>query len=190
MLWNHKKRKKTEQEELGSGLTVGQRFDLVDTATEIASRGFNGGSKNPLNWMTGSMAMADIAISAGTAKRGDFVAAGGSAFAAQGSAMLAFPVGVTMGEMIGNFILPVAGGVVGGIIGGGIASLVTDKAVRVASTRLFHGFALSRPRVRFGGNFKDSQPAYNMRQKAEQELSSSLLNARRYLGREAQLMHQ
>jgi hypothetical protein len=65
-----------------------------------------------------------------------------------------------------------------------------DKIARTETQRAVNLMTASRPRVRFGGNFKDSQPAYTMRQKAEQELSGSLLNARRYLGREAQLFHQ
>jgi hypothetical protein len=65
-----------------------------------------------------------------------------------------------------------------------------DKIARTETQRAVNLMTTSRPRVRFGGNFKDSQPAYTMRQKAEQELSGSLLNARRYLGREAQLFHQ
>ena len=104
--------------------------------------------------------------------------------------MSAYPIGVTAGEVIGGFLLGPAGAVVGGIVGGGIASLVTDKKVRSGTQVILHDVIRSRPRVRFGGNFKDSQPAYTMRQKAEQELGSSLLNARRYLGREEQLMHQ
>ena len=78
MLWHSRHRRPQQQQpdQDGDGLTVGQRFDLVDTGIEVLSRGFNGGSKNPLNWMTGTMGMADIAISSGNAKRGDFVAAG------------------------------------------------------------------------------------------------------------------
>jgi hypothetical protein len=40
-----------------------------------------------------------------------------------------------------------------------------------------------------GGGYQDTQTAYTMRQRAAQELTGSLLNARPYLGKEAALMH-
>jgi phage tail tape-measure protein len=101
-----------------------------------------------------------------------------------------FMVGRAAGAAIGEFILPVVGVWVGSIVGGGVGAMVGDKIARSGTIRTIKMLNDARPRVRFGGNFKDTQPAYNMRQLAEQQLSSSLLNARRYLGSEAQLMHQ
>jgi hypothetical protein len=175
-------------------LTVGQRFDLADTAIEVISRGFGGGSKglfrNPLNWMTGTTAALDVGISSGTARKGNLIGAGVSAAGAEVAAAVGYTTGAAAGSIIGSFILPIIGTEVGAIVGGGIGSLVSDRKARTAIQKLYNFAEVSRPRVRFGGNFKDSQPAYTMRQKAEQELGASLLNARRYLGREAQLMHQ
>lgn len=82
------------------------------------------------------------------------------------------------------------GGPIGALVGVTVGSLVGDKIGRGGTQRFYKSVLDTVPLVRFGGDFKDSQPAYTMRQKAEQELSGSLLNARRYLGREAQLMHQ
>ncbi len=82
MLWHRGHRPKKTEVEQGDDLTVGQRFDLADTGIEVLSRGFNGGSKNPLNWMTGTMGALDVAISAGTAKRGDTAINGVAAGAA------------------------------------------------------------------------------------------------------------
>jgi phage tail tape-measure protein len=189
MLWR-RPRTREEQEELdrhSSGLTVGQRFDIGETAFDVFTRGAGG---NPLNWMTATLAGLDIGISTGTARKKNAAGAAASAAAAQAAGIVGFITGRAAGVAIGSFILPGVGTWAGGIIGGGVGSLVGDKKARVATQRLVNSIAIYRPRVRFGGNFKDSQPAYTMRAKAEQELSGSLLNARRYLGREAQLMHQ
>jgi hypothetical protein len=42
----------------------------------------------------------------------------------------------------------------------------------------------------FGGGYKDTERAPTMRQQAVQEMGQPALNARMYLGREAQLLHQ
>jgi hypothetical protein len=42
----------------------------------------------------------------------------------------------------------------------------------------------------FCGDYKDSEAAFTMRQRAVQEMGSSALNARRHLGSEAVMMHQ
>lgn len=44
--------------------------------------------------------------------------------------------------------------------------------------------------VNMGGNYEDSRVAYTMRQRASQEMGSSVMNARSWLGREAVLLHQ
>src|ERR1700722_9263495 len=109
MLWHSPKRK---DRDTPSDLTVGQRFDLVDTAIEIASRGMGGG-KNPLNWMTGTMAVADITFSSSTAKNGNAVGAGASALAAQATGMAVYVAAMSIGAEIGSFILPFAGTAIG-----------------------------------------------------------------------------
>jgi hypothetical protein len=185
MLWHSSKSKQKSEE---SDLSVGQRFDLMDSVIEIVSRA-GGGSKNPLNWATATMGAADVSISSGMAKRGNHVGAGASAVAGQVTGMTGYVAGATAGEVLGTFILPVVGTWIGGIVGGGVGSLAGDKFGRSTTQRLFNTVSDTRPRVRFGG-FKDSQPAYTMRQASEQQLRGSLLNARRYLGAEAQLFHQ
>jgi hypothetical protein len=54
----------------------------------------------------------------------------------------------------------------------------------------FAGFNRQGPGSGWAGDFEDYQAAYTMRQRAAQEMNSSLLNARRYLGQEAALFHQ
>jgi hypothetical protein len=44
--------------------------------------------------------------------------------------------------------------------------------------------------VNMGGNYEDTKIAYTMRQRAAQELGSSVVNARQWLGREALFLHQ
>ena len=188
MLWNHRhKPKKQEQQDQGSGFTIGQRFDMGETAWDVVSRGVSG---SPLNLMTLALGAADVSISTGTAKRGAAAGSAVSAGAAQVAGIAGFSVGRAVGAAVGTMILPGVGTWVGSIIGGGAGSMIGDKLARSGTMRTVNLMTASRPRVRFGGNFKDTAPAYTMRQKAEQELGSSLLNARRYLGREAQLMHQ
>jgi hypothetical protein len=194
MLWHHPKRKR-EREYQGDDFTIGQRMDIGEAAWDALGRGVQG---NPFNMMTLALAGMDVAISAGTAKRGNIIGAGTSAAAAQAAGLTGFiagrALGTEVGAIIGTSILPGIGTEVGAwagaIIGGGATAMISDRIARTGVQHFINDMKISRPRVRFGGNFKDSQPAYTMRQKAEQELGGSLLNARRYLGREAQLFHQ
>jgi hypothetical protein len=189
MLWRRNKHKDPKDDGLLANTTTGQKFDLFDTAIEVLSRGAGGG-KNPLNWATFSLGLTDVGISSGMAARGNMFTAGASAVAAQAVGMGGYAVGATVGETIGTFIAPGVGTFVGGVIGDGIGSMAGDVLARTGTTRLINKIkATGSQSIRFGG-YTDTLPAYNMRQKAEQELSGSLLNARRYLGREAQLMHQ
>jgi hypothetical protein len=191
MFWRRPKTKddRMEEEKLrkSGSFTIGQRFDIGETAWDIVSRGVAG---SPFNLVTLGIAGTDISISSGTARRGNTAGAGASAVAAQVTGLGGFMAGRVIGGAIGTFIAGLFGTSAGAIIGGGAGSMIGDKIARTGMQRTYNLAIASRPRVRFGGNFKDSQPAYNMRQKSEQELSSSLLSARRYLGREAQLMHQ
>ena len=188
MLWHRRhKPKKQELPDQGDGLTVGQRFDVGETAWDALGRGIQG---SPFNLMTLALAGADLAISTGTAKRGNAARAAAGAAAAQVTGLGGFLAGRAAGAAVGTFIAGPVGTTIGSVIGGGVGAMVGDKIARSGTIRTIKLLNDSRPRVRFGGNFKDTQPAYNMRQLAEQQLSSSLLNARRYLGSEAQLMHQ
>ena len=73
------------------------------------------------------------------------------------------------------------------------ATMVMDPIVRQDTMRFAERIADIGPssrRLQFGGRYEDNEVAYTMRQRAAQELGGSLLNARRYLGAEAALMHQ
>jgi hypothetical protein len=196
MLWNSPKRKKRrEDDEFLAGTTVGQRLDAFDLSMDVIARGGVGGPV--LNRTVLNMGMLDMAVSMGTAKRGEVITAGASAAAAQTAGLAGFwagrAVGTTVGAIVGEFLLPVGGAwvgsKVGSIVGAGVGALTADKMARSGVAHLIHDLHTTRTRVRFGG-FQDSMPAYTMRQRAEQELQSSVVNAQRYLGREAQLMHQ
>jgi hypothetical protein len=183
MFWRHPKRNSDRDQ---SSLSVGQRFDLAESATDVFYRAIGG---SPLNMFTLVAASLDIGISSANARRGNAGGAAVSAMGAQASGIAGWFGGEAAGSVIGSFILPGVGTYLGGVAGGAIGALTGDKLGRTATQHLFNAVNETRPRVRFGG-FRDSEPAYTMRQRAEQELGGSLLNARRYLGREAQLMHQ
>lgn len=93
---------------------------------------------------------------------------------------LAYSVGDVAGSVIAGPLAGMALGVVtehlGGVVGEGMQFL--------------HDFNHDLKHINMGGNYEDTQLAYTMRQKAAQELGSSVMNARQYLGKEALLMHQ
>lgn len=186
MLWHRQKQKDNN----GNDLSVGQQVDLGEAVADLWMKKATGSILN-----LGSLAGfgLDVSMSTAKAKRGNTMGAGISAVAAQGAGLSSWGVGGVVGATIGEFLLPFGGAVagfdIGEIVGSTAAALTVDKFVRTRTQRFFNAVKDTRPRVRFGG-FKDSQPAYTMRQRAEQELSGSLLNARQYLGKEAQLMHQ
>ena len=111
-----------------------------------------------------------------TAPKGEMVKRG-----AEGLSMLA---GQAFGGAVGGFALgplgEIAGQVIGGMVGEKVGAVVgpLEELARQAHT------------LNFGGEYKDTEAAYTMRQRAVQEMSTSSLNARRYLGSEAALMHQ
>jgi hypothetical protein len=97
-------------------------------------------------------------------------------------------VGVTTGSAIGAAIggfalgLPgeIAGGLIGGTVGEKVGAIV--EPLEKLGRQAYH--------LNFGGEYKDSEQAYTMRQRAVHEMGSSALNARMYLGKEAALFHQ
>jgi hypothetical protein len=74
----------------------------------------------------------------------------------------------------------IAGQIIGGTVGEKIGSTVAP--LEELSHQAYH--------LNFGGNYEDTEVAWTMRQRAVQEMGSSALNARQYLGKEAALMHQ
>lgn len=100
-----------------------------------------------------------------------------------------------MGPLAGGLV-GYAGTVVGGLVGGPVGALVGMQAQTFFQEGLtraiqsIHDFPAQIHGLHMGGNYQDSQTAFTMRQRAAQDMSTSLFNARAYLGREALLMHQ
>jgi hypothetical protein len=93
---------------------------------------------------------------------------------------------------LGVPLAALAGGVVGGPVGALAATLLLGPALEsnmAKGLQSFAEFGRNQRRLETGG-YKDTARAYTMRQRAAQELSGSLLNARQILGREAAYMHQ
>jgi hypothetical protein len=110
--------------------------------------------------------------------------------------------GFAIGAGIGS-IIPGAGTIIGGLIGAGIgiAGAIGGEAIGGAlakgparqlglGARAIVKTARAVDRIQFGGNFVDSRAAHTMRQRAVQEMSGSMLNARQFLGNEAIFLHE
>lgn len=107
------------------------------------------------------------------------------------------------GHKVGGFVKGVArtmaftaGDVLGTTLGGPLVGMllgsVTEKA-GAAFGDAFQAFSDFNKQVRhvnMGGNYEDTRLAYTMRQRAAQEMGTSVMNARTWLGKEAALMHQ
>lgn len=93
---------------------------------------------------------------------------------------IAFGLGDAIGTVLAG---PVAGIILGSIterLGGAVEEGV----------QFFNDFNRMSHHINMGGNYEDTRMAYTMRQRASQEMGSSVMNARRYLGSEGILMHQ
>lgn len=127
----------------------------------------------------------------------------------KGAAMFAIPQGVFMsafapkGHKASTLVGGTARGIfygLGDLIGTSVAGPVAGLALGMATegiggvvgdaVQMFHDFNHNITHVNMGGNYEDTRTAYTMRQRAAQELGSSVMNARQYLGKEAALMHQ
>ena len=120
------------------------------------------------------------AIGAVTAPRGHKISAltGGG---------IGFGVAAALGGAIGGaFGIPpnISAMVAGLIVGDGIDKFITNSVQSAVD------FGSNMRKARFGGDYRDTQTAYTMRQAASREMSSSLLNARQWLGQEGAFMHQ
>lgn len=127
-----------------------------------------------------------VAFAAGTASRGKMLETAGNEMSSQVGGLAGFEVGSVLGQAV--IPIPVLGGIVGGLVGGYIGSKASPR-VGTGIAKLVESVNSTRT-LNFGGNYKDTTVAYTMRQRAAQELGSSLLNARQYLGKEAVLMYQ
>jgi len=93
---------------------------------------------------------------------------------------IGFATGDLIGTALGGPMLGYAVGAAGERVGAGFEEGV----------QMLHDFAYKVKHINMGGNYEDTQIAYSMRQRAAQELGSSVLNARQWLGKEAAFMHQ
>jgi hypothetical protein len=103
------------------------------------------------------------------------------------------PRGKSIGNAMGGFMGSTFGAVVGGIFGGPIGAIagaaVLSKPIEDVTSKVINKFSSigrTSASLRAGGNYKDTQVAYTMRSRAAQELNGSLMNAKMYLGQEAQ----
>ena len=79
------------------------------------------------------------------------------------------------------------GGIPGMVVGMALDPIIKNAVGK--PIQALHDLGRNAHRLHTGGDYKDTQVAYTMRQAAAQEMSSSLLNARSYLGREAAFLH-
>jgi hypothetical protein len=112
-------------------------------------------------------------------------------------------VGMAVGGVIGGVVGAVAGAfapipgaslvgnIAGNLIGEGIGgALFEEPAQNIGMmARSIVKSARAIDTVQFGRGFQDSRDAYTMRQRAVQEMSGSMMNARQYLGNEAAFLH-
>ena len=80
------------------------------------------------------------------------------------------------------------GGTVGGIASGLVLGPIFEQKA-AAALQYIKETGQRTMKVNMGGDYLDTEAAYSMRQRAAQDMSGSLLNARQYLGKEAALMH-
>lgn len=88
------------------------------------------------------------------------------------------------GALIGGVLFGTPGAVVGGFLADEFFSKGVTNALQI-----MHDLPRDRARVNFTGGFQDSRNAFTMRQRAANELSGSLYNARAYLGQEGSFLH-
>lgn len=90
-------------------------------------------------------------------------------------------VGSTVGGMVGSVICATLFGLPGELLGGIVGGEVGEKAgpYEKLGREAYHS--------NFGGECKDSEPAYTLRQRTVQGMGSSALNSRLWLGKEAVL---
>jgi hypothetical protein len=89
---------------------------------------------------------------------------------------------------IGSFIGGAVFGLPGALAGGFLADEFFSSRVGKAVGRL-KDVARNQHHVNFSSGFEDSENAFTMRQRAVQEMSGSLMNARQYIGNEGSFMH-
>lgn len=103
-----------------------------------------------------------------------------SGFVGGAARTAAFAVGDVIGSMLG-----------GPLMGMALGSITEHAGETVGdAVQFFNDFNKMTKHINMGGNYEDTRVAYTMRQRAAQEMGTSVMNARTYLGKEAALMHQ
>lgn len=105
--------------------------------------------------------------------------------------MSAFVAGAT--DTLAFGAIDIAATALGGpILGFALGSVLGPKIGHVIGhgVQMFNDANRNIRHLNMGGDYKDTEIAYTMRQRAAQEMAGSIMNARRYLGQEALLMHQ
>jgi hypothetical protein len=99
-------------------------------------------------------------------------------------------------ETAGGVLGSMAGGAVGGLFFGPVGAFAGQMVGGEIGTRVgaviepLEKLGHQAYHLNFGGEYHDTEIAWTMRQRAVQEMGSSALNARQYLGKEAALFHQ
>lgn len=115
---------------------------------------------------------------------------GEAAFAPKGHKMsgliggAAKGVGFAVGDFLGSWLAGPVGGLALGLVGDHLGGYVEQ------GVQMLHDFNRNVKHINMGGNYKDTEVAYTMRQRAAQEMGSSIMNARQWLGKESIYMHQ
>lgn len=122
------------------------------------------------------------AYAAATAPRGQAISKGAGAGVGWGFTALAAG---TLGTLVGG---PAAGWVAS-VIAPMLLGDSVDKAV-ANMVQPVVDFGANQRKMRFGGDYRDTQVAYTMRSVAAREMSTSLMNARQWLGQEGAFLHQ
>lgn len=131
----------------------------------------------------------NIALMAGTAAYAFGTAPRGKAVANSIGSGLGFGVAGLIGGVLGGLV----GGAAGAYIGATAGQLLFERQTNAAIARPIQAlvdFDHKNRHVNFGGDYKDTNVAYTMRQVAAREMSGSLLNARQWLGHESSFLHQ
>ena len=88
----------------------------------------------------------------------------------------------------------IAGDLIGTALAGPLAGmalgLAADASISGEAIQTFIDLNRRMKHVNMGGNYEDTRISYTMRQRAAQELGSSVTNARQWLGKEAIFLHQ
>lgn len=173
----------------GTELTIGQAEDVSSTIAMPLTRAQGLAGSMARQALLGVTAV-DWASSAMFAARGRKAASLGGAVSAAG---IGVPTGLGIIAASQALIpIPVLGLAVGAVTAGALGFTV-DKPIRRTAERAIQAFARIEQHSRglhMGGGYTDTEQAYTMRARAAQEMGRSILNARSYLGMEAQLFHQ